>query len=98
VTFCTDPSAASELLFRFPARLDLIGRRLFRSGQATHGGQMTAQGFPSGRSSRSLAQIADALGIGYKTAANNCSQIRAKLRAETTADLVRIAIQHGLAD
>jgi DNA-binding NarL/FixJ family response regulator len=47
---------------------------------------------------RSLVQIAAALGIGYKTAANNCSQIKAKLRAESTADLIRIAIQHGLAD
>ena len=47
---------------------------------------------------RSLAQIADALGIGYKTAANNCSQIKAKLRTPTTADLIRIAIRHGLAD
>jgi DNA-binding CsgD family transcriptional regulator len=47
---------------------------------------------------RNLAQIADALGIGYKTAANNCSQIKTKLRAESTADLIRIAILHGLAD
>jgi len=47
---------------------------------------------------RNLAQIADALGIGYKTAANNCSQVKAKLRAESTADLIRIAILHGLAD
>lgn len=47
---------------------------------------------------RSLAQIADALGIGYKTAANNCSQIKAKLRVTSTADLIRIAIQHGLTD
>ena len=47
---------------------------------------------------RSLAQIADALGIGYKTAANNCSQIKSKLRAATTADLIRLAIQHGLTD
>jgi two-component system, NarL family, invasion response regulator UvrY len=47
---------------------------------------------------RSLAQIADALGIGYKTAANNCSQIKTKLRAATTADLIRIAIQNGLAE
>ena len=47
---------------------------------------------------RSLAQIADVLGIGYKTAANNCSQIKAKLRAPTTADLIRIALQYGLAD
>ena len=47
---------------------------------------------------RGLGQIADALGISYKTAANNCSQIKAKLRVATTADLIRIAIQHGLAD
>jgi DNA-binding NarL/FixJ family response regulator len=47
---------------------------------------------------RNLTQIADALGIGYKTAANNCSQIKAKLRAASTADLIRIALQHGLAD
>jgi DNA-binding CsgD family transcriptional regulator len=47
---------------------------------------------------RSLAQIAGALGISYKTAANNCSQIKAKLRAGSTADLIRIAIQHGLND
>jgi DNA-binding NarL/FixJ family response regulator len=47
---------------------------------------------------RSLAQIADTLGVSYKTAANNCSQIKAKLQAGSTADLIRIAIQHGLAD
>ena len=47
---------------------------------------------------RNLVQIADALGIGYKTAANNCSQIKVKLRAASTADLIRIALQHGLAD
>ena len=47
---------------------------------------------------RSLAQIADALGIGYKTAANNCTRIKAKLGAATTADLIRIAIRHGLTE
>ena len=47
---------------------------------------------------RTLTQIADALGIGYKTVANNCSQIKTKLRAGSTADLIRIAVQHGLAD
>jgi len=47
---------------------------------------------------RNLVQIADALGISYKTAANNCSQIKAKLRAGSTADLIRIAVQHGLAE
>jgi DNA-binding NarL/FixJ family response regulator len=47
---------------------------------------------------RSLTQIADALGISYKTAANNCSQIKAKLRAASTADLIRLAIQYRLAE
>jgi len=46
---------------------------------------------------RRLVQIAEALGISYKTAANNCSQIKTKLRVATTADLIRIAIEHGLA-
>ncbi len=47
---------------------------------------------------RSLVQIADALGISYKTVANNCSQIKTKLRVATTADLIRIAVEHGLTD
>lgn len=41
-----------------------------------------------------LQQIADRLGIGYKTVANNCSQIKAKLGVKRTADLVRIALQN----
>lgn len=45
---------------------------------------------------RALPQIADLLGISYKTAANNCTQIKAKLGTATTADLIRIAIQSGL--
>ena len=47
---------------------------------------------------RSLPQIADTLGISYKTAANNCSQIKDKLGASGTADLIRIAIRSGLTD
>lgn len=43
-----------------------------------------------------LPQIADALGVSYKTAANNCTQIKAKLGAANTAQLIRIAIQSGL--
>lgn len=43
-----------------------------------------------------LAQIADTVGIGYKTAANHCSQIKAKLGAASTAQLIRIGIQSGL--
>ena len=45
---------------------------------------------------RSLAQIADALGLGYKTIANTCTQIKAKLGVARTADLVRLAVQAGL--
>jgi two-component system, NarL family, invasion response regulator UvrY len=47
---------------------------------------------------RTLPQIADTLGIGYKTAANNCSRIKAQLGAASTADLIRIAIRSGLVD
>jgi DNA-binding NarL/FixJ family response regulator len=45
----------------------------------------------------SLAEIADALGIGYKTAANACSQIKAKLGVTRTNDLVRLAMTLGVA-
>jgi DNA-binding NarL/FixJ family response regulator len=44
-----------------------------------------------------LAEIADALGIGYKTAANACSQIKAKLGVTRTNDLVRLAMTLGIA-
>lgn len=47
---------------------------------------------------RTLSQIAEAVGIGYKTAANNCTRIKARLGAATTADVIRIAIQAGLVD
>jgi two-component system invasion response regulator UvrY len=47
---------------------------------------------------RSLAQIGDALGISYKTAANNCTRIKTQLGAATTADLIRIAIRHNLTE
>ncbi|MBI3512671.1 MAG: response regulator transcription factor [Proteobacteria bacterium] len=44
----------------------------------------------------SLPQIADAIGVSYKTVANHCSQMKAKLGAARTADLIRIAISHGI--
>jgi two-component system, NarL family, invasion response regulator UvrY len=47
---------------------------------------------------RTLPQIADTVGISYKTAANSSSQIKAKLGAAGTADLIRIAIRSGLTD
>jgi two-component system, NarL family, invasion response regulator UvrY len=47
---------------------------------------------------RTLSQIADTVGIGYKTAANNCSRVKARLGVTSTADLIRIAIRYGLVD
>ena len=45
----------------------------------------------------SLTEIADALGIGYKTVANACSQIKAKLGVTRTSELVRLAMTLGIA-
>jgi len=42
----------------------------------------------------SLQQIADALGLSYKTIANNCGLIKAKLGVQRTAELIRIAIEN----
>jgi DNA-binding NarL/FixJ family response regulator len=41
---------------------------------------------------KSLTAIADALGVAYKTVANNCSQMKVKLGVERTADLIRLAL------
>jgi DNA-binding NarL/FixJ family response regulator len=45
----------------------------------------------------SLTEIADALGIGYKTVANACSQIKAKLRVGRTSEVIRLAMTLGIA-
>ncbi len=45
---------------------------------------------------RSLRQIADALGLSYKTIANTCGQMKLKLGVERTAELIRIALQNNL--
>jgi two-component system, NarL family, invasion response regulator UvrY len=45
---------------------------------------------------RSLAQIAAAIGVSYKTVANVCTQIKAKLGVTRTADLVRLSIEMGV--
>ncbi|MGH6802060.1 MAG: response regulator transcription factor [Methyloceanibacter sp.] len=44
----------------------------------------------------SLPRIADAIGLSYKTVANNCSHMKKKLGLERTADLIRIAIEHQI--
>ena len=45
---------------------------------------------------RSLSQIADTIGVSYKTVANNCAQIKAKLGVTRTAELIRIAVLYGI--
>ena len=45
----------------------------------------------------SLAEIADALGVGYKTVANGCSLIKAKLGVTRTNELIRMAMTLGVA-
>jgi DNA-binding NarL/FixJ family response regulator len=44
---------------------------------------------------RTLSEIADALGLAYKTVANSCSQIKTKLGVARTADLVRLSFELG---
>jgi two-component system, NarL family, invasion response regulator UvrY len=41
---------------------------------------------------RTMAQIADLLNVSYKTIANNCTQLKQKLGARSSMDLMRIAI------
>jgi two-component system, NarL family, invasion response regulator UvrY len=45
-----------------------------------------------------MAEIADKLGVAYKTVANTMGRIKEKLGVGQTADLVRIAVGRGLAD
>jgi DNA-binding NarL/FixJ family response regulator len=44
----------------------------------------------------SLVEIAESLSLSYKTVANHCTQLRAKLAAPRMADLIRVAIAAGL--
>jgi two-component system, NarL family, invasion response regulator UvrY len=44
-----------------------------------------------------LTEIADTLGIRYKTVANTCSRIKAKLGVTRTNDLVRLVLTLGIA-
>jgi two-component system invasion response regulator UvrY len=43
---------------------------------------------------KAYAQIAEELAISYKTVANTCSQLKAKLGARTLQELVRGAIEY----
>jgi two-component system invasion response regulator UvrY len=43
-----------------------------------------------------IPEIASALGIGYKTAANGCSLVKARLGVTRTSDVVRLAMALGI--
>jgi DNA-binding NarL/FixJ family response regulator len=45
-----------------------------------------------------LSEIAEKLGVAYKTVANTLSRIKEKLGVGQTSDLVRIAVSRGLVD
>jgi two-component system invasion response regulator UvrY len=42
---------------------------------------------------RSLSEIAQALGVAYKTAANSCTQLKEKLGVSRTGELIRMAVE-----
>jgi two-component system invasion response regulator UvrY len=46
---------------------------------------------------RSLLEMAEAVGVSYKTVANSLSLLKARLGVSTTSELVRIAIKGGYA-
>lgn len=43
---------------------------------------------------KDMVEIADLLKVSYKTVANNCTLLKAKLGARSRADLIRIAVQN----
>lgn len=43
---------------------------------------------------KSLTDIAETLGVSYKTVANTCSLIKNKLGLQRTADLIRVSLEH----
>ena len=45
---------------------------------------------------KNLSEIAAALGISYKTTANTCTQIKAKLNLTTTSEMMRFAVERSL--
>ena len=76
-----------------------IAQTLALGGGAQSMGQLTARELEIMRllgQGRSLAEIADAIGLGYKTVANILTQMKAKLGVARTADLVRMAVETGV--
>jgi DNA-binding CsgD family transcriptional regulator len=47
---------------------------------------------------QTLVKIAETMGVSHKTVVNNCTKIKSKLGVERTADLIRIAVLHGITE
>lgn len=76
-----------------------IAQSLALGGATPSIGQLTSRELEIMRllgQGRSLAEIADAVGLGYKTVANTLSLMKAKLGVARTADLVRMAVEAGV--
>ena len=76
-----------------------IAQSLAVGGAAPSIGQLTSRELEIMRllgQGRSLAEIADAVGLGYKTVANTLTLMKAKLGVARTADLVRMAVEAGV--
>ena len=76
-----------------------IAQSLALGGAAPSIGQLTGRELEIMRllgQGRSLAEIAEAIGVGYKTVANTLTQMKAKLGVARTADLVRMAVETGV--
>jgi DNA-binding NarL/FixJ family response regulator len=48
------------------------------------------------RDGNTMAEIAGAINVSYKTVANNCALLKRKLGARTLLELVRIAVENKL--
>jgi DNA-binding NarL/FixJ family response regulator len=77
------PEMARQIAFlRAGANADAISRLSAREAEIL---RLLAAG-------RTMAQIADLLDVSYKTVANNCTQLKQKLGARSSMDLMRIAL------
>jgi DNA-binding NarL/FixJ family response regulator len=74
---------ASELAFTQPSAHDPLQQLTTREIEIL---RLLGEG-------NSLTEIAEAIGVAYKTVANTCSIIKSKLGVERTADLIRVSME-----
>lgn len=69
---------------------------LIRTGVASRSPTLTDRQVQILRSlaqGRNMSEIADEIDVCYKTVASNCAEMRSKLNARTSSEMVRIAVQ-----